>query len=97
VSLLPDANRKVRFFVPERLLAKVALGDEVGVTCDGCASRLTAKVEFVATEAEFTPPILYSKDSRDKLVFRVDARPEAEAVSLKVGQPLDIHLAGAAP
>jgi HlyD family secretion protein len=97
VSLLPDTNRKVRFFVPERLLAKVGLGDEVAVTCDGCASGLKGKVEFVATAAEFTPPILYSKDSRDKLVFRVDARPEGDAGKLKVGQPLDIHLADATP
>ena len=97
VSLLPDANRKVRFFVPEQQLASVAVGSEIGVGCDGCRSGLTAKVEFVATEAEFTPPIIYSKDSRDKLVFRVDARPIGDALSLKVGQPLDIHLAGPAP
>lgn len=94
VSLLPDTNRKVRFFVPERLLAEVAIGSTVSVSCDGCPSGLTAKVEFVATAAEFTPPIIYSKDSRDKLVFRVDARPEGAAATLKVGQPLDVQLAG---
>ena len=96
VSLLPDANRKVRFFVPEEQLAKVVLGSDVGVTCDGCPSGLAAKVEFVATDAEFTPPIIYSKDSRSKLVFRVDARPLGDALALKVGQPLDIRLAGPA-
>ena len=81
VSLLPDANRKIRFFLPERLLAGIAPGSEVGVSCDGCAGGLLAKVEFVATEAEFTPPILYSKDSRDKLVFGVDAVPDGEALT----------------
>ena len=95
VSLLPDANRKVRFFVPERQLASVKVGSEVGVSCDGCAAGLKADVEFVASQAEFTPPILYSKDSRDKLVFRVDARPEGDAGALKVGQPLDVTLAAA--
>jgi HlyD family secretion protein len=95
VSLLPDANRKVRFFVPERLLAAVKIGSPVAVSCDGCPSGLTARVEFVATAAEFTPPIIYSKDSRDKLVFRVDARPDSEAaVALKVGQPVDVRLGG---
>jgi HlyD family secretion protein len=93
ISLLPDANRKIRFFVPERALADIAPGKTVGVACDGCAAGLSAAVEFVATDAEFTPPIIYSKDSRDKLVFRVDARPDGDAVSLKVGQPLDINLA----
>jgi HlyD family secretion protein len=94
VSLLPDANRKVRFFVPERLLAKVNIGSTVAVSCDGCPSGLKAKVEFVSSAAEFTPPIIYSKDSRDKLVFRVDARPEADATALKVGQPVDVELTG---
>lgn len=92
VSLLPDANRKVRFFVPERMLAGVAPGKSVAIGCDGCAAGLAAEVTFVATAAEFTPPIIYSKESRDKLVFRVDARPLGEAATLKVGQPLDIRL-----
>jgi HlyD family secretion protein len=92
VSLLPDANRKVRFFVPEALLAQVAPGRTVAVSCDGCAAGLTAEVTFVSSDAEFTPPIIYSKDSRDKLVFRVDARPAGDTAALKVGQPLDIRL-----
>ena len=92
LSLLPDANRKVRFFVPERALASVAVGKQVSVSCDGCPTGLRAEVEFVASQAEFTPPIIYSKDSRDKLVFRVDAKPDGDATSLKVGQPLDITL-----
>ena len=93
VSLLPDANRKVRFFVPERRLAQVAPGKQVTVGCDGCADGLTAEIVFVATAAEFTPPIIYSKDSRDKLVFRVDARPLGDAAALNVGQPVDVRLA----
>ena len=93
VSLLPDTNRKVRFFVPERMLAGVAPGKTVAVGCDGCTAGMTAEITFVATEAEFTPPIIYSKESRDKLVFRVDAKPVGDAAQLKVGQPLDIRLA----
>lgn len=94
VSLLPDANRKVRFFVPEKTLAKVNIGSTVAVSCDGCPTGMTAKVEFVSSAAEFAPPIIYSKDSRDKLVFRVDATPEGHADALKVGQPLDVRLTG---
>jgi HlyD family secretion protein len=96
VSLLPDANRKVRFFVPELRLAEVKPGTKIGIGCDGCAAGLEAEVELVSTAAEFTPPIIYSKDSREKLVFRVDARPLGAAADLKVGQPLDVHLAGPA-
>ena len=94
VSLLPDANRKIRFFVPETLLASVAPGARVAVGCDGCAEGLAAEVTFVSTQAEFTPPIIFSRDSREKLVFRVDARPLGETATLNVGQPIDVRLGG---
>jgi HlyD family secretion protein len=93
VSLLPEANRKVRFFVPEPRLASVTIGSRVGIGCDGCPAGLEGEVTFVASAAEFTPPVIYSKDVRDKLVFRVEARPLGEAARLKVGQPVDVTLA----
>lgn len=92
VSLLPDANRKLRFFVPEPRLAGVTIGSRVGVSCDGCPDGLEGEVTFVSSVAEFTPPVIYSKDVRDKLVFRVEARPLGAAAALKVGQPVDIKL-----
>jgi HlyD family secretion protein len=96
VSLLPDANRKVRFYVPEARLSEAAIGREIGIACDGCAAGMTATIAFVATAAEFTPPIIYSKDSRAKLVYRVEARPLGETASLNVGQPVDVKLGAAA-
>jgi HlyD family secretion protein len=92
VSLLPEANRKIRFFLPEPSLSKVAVGALIAVSCDNCEAGLEAEVTFVATEAEFTPPVIYSKDVRDKLVFRVEARPLGKAALLKVGQPVDVRL-----
>ena len=95
VSLLPDINKKIRFFLPEPSLAAVKAGDMIKVGCDRCAAGLTATVDFIATEAEFTPPILYSKDSRAKLVYRVEARPDGATAALKVGQPVDVAIGGA--
>ena len=92
VSLLPDANVKVRFFLPEEKLAAVKIGDTVAVSCDGCADGLTAVIDLIATDAEFTPPVLYSKDSRTKLVFRIEAKPQGAATALKPGQPIDVRL-----
>lgn len=89
VSLLAPGNVKVRFFVPEPLLASIKIGQEVSVRCDGCADGLTAKVGFVAPEAEYTPPVIYSRESRAKLVFMIEARPEAGAV-LHPGQPVEV-------
>ena len=93
VSILPPANVKVRFFVPEPRLGAVKVGQKVSVACDACASALEATVSFVAPQAEFTPPVIYSKDSRAKLVFLVEARPaEQDASKLHPGMPVDVKL-----
>jgi HlyD family secretion protein len=92
VSLLPIDARKILFFVPEPDRASVRPGQRVAVYCDGCADGLVATISSVATEAEFTPPVIYSKESRAKLVYRVEARPEGAAQTLDPGQPVDIRL-----
>ena len=92
ISLLPPANVKVRFFVPEPRLGAVAVGQKVSIACDGC-SPLSATVSFIAPQAEYTPPVIYSKESRAKLVFLVEAKPSPEdAVKLHPGQPVDVTL-----
>ena len=75
LSIMPPGNMKIRFFVPETDLAKLSIGDEVRVTCDSCAPDLTAKIYFIATSAEYTPPVIYSLDERNKLVYLIQARP----------------------
>jgi HlyD family secretion protein len=90
-SVLPPGNVKVRFYVPEPFLASVAAGREVEVRCDGCPNPIAAKVVFVSTQAEYTPPVLYSKDSRAKLLYLAEARPEP-GTRLHPGQPVDVRL-----
>ena len=93
VSLLPPANVKVRFFVPEPKLGAVKVGQKVTLACDGCGNPIDASVTFIAPQAEFTPPVIYSKDNRAKLVFLVEARPApADAARLHPGQPVDVRL-----
>ena len=91
VSIMPPGNMKLRFFVPETELPKIAIGDEVKVTCDNCAADLTAKIYFIATTAEYTPPVIYSLEERNKLVYLIQARPNRPD-SLRVGQPISIFL-----
>ena len=94
-SVLPPANVKVRFYVPETLLGGLKLGQAVTVNCDGCAAPFSATLQFIADRAEFTPPVIYSKDNRAKLVFLVEAKPQpADAVKLHPGQPVDVTLPG---
>jgi len=93
VTLLPPENVKARFYVPEALLAAVKVGQEVDLRCDGCTDPIRAAVTWISPQAEFTPPVIYSKESRSKLVYLVEARPAAGgAVRLKPGQPLDVTL-----
>jgi len=95
-ALLPDGALKVRFFVPQGALARVRVGDSVAVSCDGCAAGLAAKVAFISDKAEYTPPVIYSNESRAKLVFMVEAQPDAKtAQTLKPGQPVDVRIAPA--
>jgi HlyD family secretion protein len=92
-SLLPPANVKARFYVPETVLGRLKLGQTVSIACDGCAAAIAAPIAFIADRAEFTPPVLYSKDNRSKLVYLVEAKPAPEdAVKLHPGQPIDVTL-----
>jgi HlyD family secretion protein len=91
VSLLPPAARKARFYVPEAELGQLKVGQAVQVQCDGCGAPIAAKISRIATQPEYTPPVIYSNTQRTKLVFLVEARPEAaDAVKLHPGQPLDV-------
>jgi HlyD family secretion protein len=91
LSILPPGNIKVRFFVAEATLPSVAIGDSVSVACDGCKEPITAKVSFIARSAEYTPPVIYSLEERNKLVFMVEARAE-KPDGLRVGQPVQVSL-----
>ncbi len=92
VSLLPAENIKLRFFVPEKLLGALKIGQEVRVSCDGCAP-LSARISYIAPQAEYTSPLIYSKENRAALVFMVEARTRPEvAIGLHPGQPVEIRL-----
>ena len=93
VSMLPAQNVKVRFFVPETRVGALRVGQAVRIRCDGCAQPVEATLTFIAPEAEYTPPVIYSRENRAKLVFMVEARPRAEqAMSLHPGQPIVAEL-----
>jgi len=91
LALLPPGNIKLRFFVPETVLPKIALGDNVRVRCDGCKEDIPARVTFISRSSEFTPPVIYSLEERNKLVYMVEARTE-QTQNLRVGQPISVTL-----
>ena len=92
ISMLPPDNVKVRFFVPEPRLGAIEVGDEVNVSCDACAPDLTAVISYISPDAEYTPPVIYSREMRAKLVYLVEAKPR-QPTALRPGQPVDVTLA----
>jgi len=89
VSIVPDGQVKVRFYVPQGLVNSYRPGRKVAIGCDGCAAGMTAVVGFIASEPEYTPPVIYSLDAREKLVFLVEGRP-SDPGKLVPGQPIDV-------
>lgn len=92
-ALLPPGNLKARFFVAEKDRATLHVGQIVGLTCDSCPPDLSATISFIAREAEFTPPVIFSREQRQKLVFLIEARPDVAAARLTAGQPVTVSLA----
>jgi HlyD family secretion protein len=94
VSFLPDGATKLKLYVPQSARAGLQPGARLSVRCDGCPDAQTATVSYVADEPEFTPPVIYSLNNRQKLVYLVEARPEGDGSMLKPGQIVDVLLAG---
>ncbi|MDB5541871.1 MAG: hypothetical protein JWQ89_3598 [Devosia sp.] len=89
VSILPEGALKVKFYLPEAALAEFALGQQVGVSCDGCPDGLTGTLSYFASDPQFTPPVIYSRDERQRLSFLVEAT--LEGVRLHPGQPVTVE------
>lgn len=92
VSLLPPDQLKVRFFVPEAQFGSLKAGDPVRVSITGQSAPIPAHVTYLSPKPEYTPPVLYNRANRAKLVFMVEAMPDdpAAARDLHPGQPADV-------
>ena len=94
LSMLPDGAVKLKVYVPERDFSSLAVGDVLDVRCDGCGPGLTARISYISPDPEFTPPVIYSLETRQKLVYLVEARPEDGATRLQPGQIVDVDARG---
>ncbi len=88
LAILPDERIRLRFFVPQAALSAYRVGGTIRFACDGCAAGMTAKISFISPRPEFTPPVIYSREARDRLVYLVEATP---SVRLNPGQPIDVQ------
>ena len=90
VSILPPDRIKFRFFVNEPDRAGMAIGMPVLVACDNCGEPVRARISYISSSAEYTPPVIYSLEERSKLVFMAEALPN-EPTQLLPGQPIDVR------
>lgn len=92
IQLLPPQNIEVRAFVPQTVVGTLHLGDQAKVFVDGIRTPFIGKLRFIFPQSEYTPPVIYSQDSRAKLVFmiEIDFDPEV-AKNLHPGQPVDVE------
>jgi HlyD family secretion protein len=97
LSILPDGAVKIRLYVGEKYLSGLKLGTVIRLRCDGCGADVKARISYIANTPEFTPPVIYSLENRQKLVYLIEARPEGEQPMLKPGQIVDAVLADPAP
>jgi HlyD family secretion protein len=89
ISIVPDNEIKVRFYIPQNQLSKYHVGTKMAVSFDGGPKGMTATIDFISTRPEYTPPVIYSLSTRDKLVFMAEAVPE-NPTQLIPGQPMDV-------
>jgi HlyD family secretion protein len=93
VVLLPPENLKVRFFVAQAELPRLKPGSTVTVLPDGAAHPVQAIVNYLSTQAEYTPPVIFSRETRADLVFMIEAKfSPQDAAQLRPGQPVDVEL-----
>jgi HlyD family secretion protein len=92
VALLPPGFVKVRAFVPQAEVSRIQLGAAMTVAIDGLPQPLQGKVSFISPKVEFTPPVIYGRESRGKLVVMIEIVFEAAtAATLHPGQPADVR------
>jgi len=86
------ASLTVTIYVPENRIGLVRIGQTGALTTYSVTKTYHGAVVFVATQAEFTPASIETKDQRIKLVYQVKLRITDADTSLKPGMPADVVL-----
>ena len=90
-SLLSPDSIRIEFFVPASELSILQVGQKITFDCDGCDTNNQAVVRYISPAAEYVPPLVYSRENRDKLVFRIKATI-SNPTKFKPGQPVVVKV-----
>jgi len=95
IQFLPPENRILIFFVPEKEISQLLLGEKISFTCDGCEKNISATINYISSQAEYTPPVIYSENTRDKLVYWIEAQIDPSVVlKMHPGEPVEVSVLG---
>jgi len=85
------AHPWVRGYIEESELGHVKLGGAAIVTTDSHPGKsYRGRVAFIASEAEFTPKQIQTREERVKLVYRIKVEVENPDFDLKLNMPVDV-------
>lgn len=79
-------------YLPLRELPDVKVGQEVRVIVSGAQEGYSGTVVWIASEGEFTPKTILTRETRDTLVYEVKIRVVNPSGELKIGMPVDVIL-----
>lgn len=89
--VLPPASVKMQLLVPQGMVDALRPGQAACLHYGDCAANINATVMYIATEVEYTPPVIYSNMTRDGPVLMVEAQPAAaDGPKLYLGQPVEV-------
>ena len=81
------------FFVSEKELSHIRLNAKVAIASDGSPKLATGTINYISKIAQYTPPIIYSRENRASLVFRIEARIDNPDLNqLHLGLPISLVL-----
>ena len=87
------SEMSLRVFVSGTQLTQLKIGQEVSVKIDGAAEMNSYKgtISWIASQAEFTPKIIQTKEERVNLVYAVKVKVKNDG-SLKIGMPAEMWI-----
>lgn len=96
LSILQKDSLRVRFFVPNDLRSRFMPGSSFQVKVSGCEQPLTARTTRVSARPEYTNPLMFGPELRDRLSFLTEGRIDAGSqCSVPPGTPVGVILAEA--
>lgn len=92
MELADLSEMEATIYAPLEDLIHIKIGATATLHIDGQQETMTGTVKWIASEAEFTPKTILTKETRTTLVYAVKISVPNPKGILKIGMPVDIEL-----